>query len=583
MKTLSIKAKLWMLVAGLLAVLALSSAVLFQRLYVANQGTDFVYRNQVIPLKQLSDIVSGYLDGVMTPTEQAALQKMPPAQAAKAIQEGLDKADTNWKTLSSTVLTPREQLVADKIQTLRQQAAPIIGQVLEAMRAGNTEAAMQVREQKLSAPMGQLIQELDALSNLQLTIARETSEESIASMHTMMIVMGISVVLVFIGCITAAHMLISKITTHLDHAVELAERVAQGDLTAEIHSDSQDETGRLLGALAAMNQNLVKIVRQIRDSSESIVTGASQIATGNDDLSQRTEEQASNLQRTAASMEQLTATVRQNSDNATQATQLAGKASGTASEGGDAMQRVNQTMANISASSNKIADIIGVIDGIAFQTNILALNAAVEAARAGEQGRGFAVVAGEVRSLAGRSAEAAKEIKALISESVEQVSQGAKLVEDTTQTMGAVVQQVRNVASLIGEISTASSEQSEGIALVGDSVAQLDQVTQQNAALVEESAAAAASLSQQANELIRVVAAFKLSHGDNQGLSSHLRSSPAQPLSTSATPAAAATPARKPVMPTQRPQAKAQPAPSAPPRQIAAASSKANEDDWETF
>ena len=579
MKTLSIKAKLWMLVAGLLSVLAISSAILFQRLYVANQGTDFVYRNQVIPLKQLSDIVSGYLDGVMTPTEQAALQKMTPAQATQAMQEGIEKANSNWKTLNSTVLTPREQAVISRLEPLRQQAAPVIAQMTDAMRAGNANAAMELREQKLGNVMNSILQELDTLSNLQITIARETAEESVASMHTMMIVMGVSVVLVFIACIAAAHVLIRTITTNLDHAVQLAERVAQGDLTAEIHSDSQDETGRLLGALGAMNQNLVKIVRQIRDSSESIVTGASQIATGNDDLSQRTEEQASNLQRTAASMEQLTATVRQNSDNATQATQLAGKASGTASEGGDAMQRVNQTMANISASSNKIADIIGVIDGIAFQTNILALNAAVEAARAGEQGRGFAVVAGEVRSLAGRSAEAAKEIKALISESVEQVSQGAKLVEDTTQTMGAVVQQVRNVASLIGEISTASSEQSEGIALVGDSVAQLDQVTQQNAALVEESAAAAASLSQQANELIRVVAAFKLSHGDNQGLSSHLRPHAAPHAATAAAPAA---PVRKPATPSARPQAKAA-EPAQPPRQITASASKASEDDWETF
>ncbi|WP_272551831.1 methyl-accepting chemotaxis protein [Acidovorax sp. NCPPB 3576] len=274
--------------------------------------------------------------------------------------------------------------------------------------------------------------------------------------------------------------------------------------------NSKDEVGQLLNALQRMNASLVQIVGNVRTSADSIATGSVQIANGNADLSQRTEEQASNLEETAASMEELTSTVQQNADSARRAHQLAAGASAVATQGGSVVSNVVSTMQDIQQSSSRMAEIIGVIDGIAFQTNILALNAAVEAARAGEQGRGFAVVASEVRSLAGRSAEAAKEIKAMIEASVSRVSSGSDLVAQAGRTMDEVVSQVTQVSTLLSEISAASAEQSSGINQVGDAVQQLDQVTQQNAALVEESAAAADSLKFQAESLSRMVAQFRL-------------------------------------------------------------------------
>ena len=294
-----------------------------------------------------------------------------------------------------------------------------------------------------------------------------------------------------------------------------ARRVAEGDLSP-IHGAEQAPRRSVMASLGHMQGSLAGLVTQVRHVSDSIATGSSEISNGAADLSQRTEEQASNLQETASAMEQLHTTVKHNADTAQQATQLSASASRAASNGGEVMSQVVSTMQNISASSRKIGDIIGVIDGIAFQTNILALNAAVEAARAGEQGRGFAVVAGEVRSLAQRSGEAAKEIRTLIAESVGQVDAGAGLVDQAGTAMEDIVGQVKRVADLIGEISSASSEQTAGIGQVNLAVAQLDQMTQQNAALVEESAAAADSLHQQASQLIEAVSVFKLSNDGAQ-------------------------------------------------------------------
>jgi methyl-accepting chemotaxis protein len=358
-----------------------------------------------------------------------------------------------------------------------------------------------------STKVDNLFTELSRMKEGAASKANDLTDQLYATSLTMML----ALIAAAVGIGMVLGLVISRsITRPLNEAVRVAETVAAGDLTSRIEVTSTDETGQLLNALKAMNTSLLNIVSNVRSSSESIATGSSQIAIGNNDLSQRTEEQASNLEQTAASMEELTSTVRQNSETARQANQLATTASEAAVQGGDVVGQVVGTMQDITESSRKIADIIGVIDGIAFQTNILALNAAVEAARAGEQGRGFAVVAGEVRNLAQRSAGAAKEIKLLINESVEKVEAGSRLADDAGRNMENIVSQVKRVTDMITEISAAGVEQSQGISQVSDAVNQLDQVTQQNAALVEESAAAADSLKSQASRLAEIVAVFKV-------------------------------------------------------------------------
>jgi len=312
-----------------------------------------------------------------------------------------------------------------------------------------------------------------------------------------------------IGAIALGWLLSSAVTRPLNRAVALAETVAAGDLRSEIVVDTKDETGQLLAALKRMNENLSEMVGSVRSCADGISIASNEIATGNQDLSSRTEQQAAALEQTASSMQQMTDTVRHNADSSRQANQLAGSAAQVASRGGAVVERVVATMGDISASSRRIADIIGTIDGIAFQTNILALNAAVEAARAGEQGRGFAVVASEVRGLAQRSAQAAKEIKALIGESTEKVEAGSALVGEAGRTMGDIVAQVQRVTDLVAEINASTGEQTDGIVQVNQAVASIDQGTQQNAALVEQSAAAAESLRQQATQLIGVISRFK--------------------------------------------------------------------------
>jgi methyl-accepting chemotaxis protein len=341
--------------------------------------------------------------------------------------------------------------------------------------------------------------------------------------------------------------IVRSTTRPINDAVKVAHAVAAGDLALAFEFEGTNETAQLLRALHDMQTRLAATVGEVRRNAEGVASASAQIAQGNIDLSGRTEEQASALEETAASMEELSSTVRQNADNARQANQLALGASGVAVQGGEVVGEVVETMKDINASSKRIADIIGVIDSIAFQTNILALNAAVEAARAGEQGRGFAVVASEVRSLAQRSAEAAKEIKGLITASVERVEQGNALVDRAGVTMQEVVASIRRVTDIVGEISAASAEQSAGVAQVGEAVVQMDQATQQNAALVEESAAAAESLKLQARQLVDAVAVFKLASSD--GAAAAVHRTPDAPIAPTASTAPARAALQRPAAP----------------------------------
>jgi len=397
--------------------------------------------------------------------------------------------------------------------------------------------------------------------------------------NTAVVLGALSIIIVSFGLSFALERLVLRpVGGNPEDAAAIASRVAQGDLSQAIALRSGDASS-MMAQLQRMQESLVSLVSNVRQGSEGLATASAEIAQGNNDLSARTEQQASALEQTAASMEELGATVKQNADNARQANQLAQSASTVAVRGGEVVAQVVDTMKGINDSSRKIADIISVIDGIAFQTNILALNAAVEAARAGEQGRGFAVVASEVRSLAGRSAEAAKEIKNLISVSVERVEQGTALVDQAGITMTEVVGSIKRVTDLMGEISSASDEQAQGVAQVGEAVMQMDQVTQQNAALVEEMAAAASSLKSQAEELVQTVAVFNLGGQEHAafGVTASYREPARAPLKL-----AAKTPARPPASRAVTPPKLAAPRPA---KTVIAkkASPAGSSDDWETF
>ncbi|WP_077035349.1 methyl-accepting chemotaxis protein [Pelomonas sp. KK5] len=503
---------------GFAAVLVLTLLVgLFSinRLALVNDATTDLATNWMPAIRALGDYRAAIADARRA--EQVyVIEQRPDAIAAS--QRNLDQArqaaDTAWKAYAATITPGDEEKLAADIQSAQQRYYDGLAQLLALKHeeADFLEKARDISLNRSGAGFDALVQGLQRDVDFQSKGGAQAYDLAEASYgQTRMAVMALLAVAVAIGA-ALAWLITRSITAPIGRALTVAETVAAGDLTSRIDIDdgSRDETGLLLAALKRMNESLVRIVSEVRNGADSIATGSVQIANGNADLSQRTEEQASNLQQTAASMEQLTATVKQNSDTASQATRLAGDASQAAEDGGRAVGRVVATMNEISEASRRIAEIIGTIDGIAFQTNILALNAAVEAARAGEQGRGFAVVAGEVRTLAQRSAQAAKEIKALIGASVEKVEGGTRLVGQAGESMQALVGRVKRVNDLIAEISSASREQSTGISQIGDAVSQLDQVTQQNAALVEESAAAAESLKHQAATLSRAVSAFRL-------------------------------------------------------------------------
>ena len=405
------------------------------------------------------------------------------------------------------------------VADLKQETAtvrPLNNQFLEAIKTDKAEAIKGLIQVNIPAT-AKWQDKISAFIELQREKSKKDEETASAAFdESKTIMIALSILAIALGSSTA-WLITKSITRPINQAVLIAHTVASGDLTSKFDSTEQDETGQLIRALREMNDSLINIVGQVRQGAETIRVGTKQIASGNMELSSRTEQQAGSLEETASAMEQLTSTVKQNADNARQANTMAISASDIAVKGSSVVSEVVETMGEINESSKKIVDIIGVIDGIAFQTNILALNAAVEAARAGEQGRGFAVVASEVRNLAQRSASAAKEIKILINHSVEKVDTGSKLVDQAGATMKQIVDSVKQVTDIMNEISSASGEQSSGIDQIHMAVAQMDNVTQQNAALVEEAASAAQSLQSQASMLNQVVSVFKLDGNESGG------------------------------------------------------------------
>ncbi|NVD72629.1 HAMP domain-containing protein [Duganella sp. BJB1802] len=487
-------------------------------------------------------------------------------QKVKDQRARYDKAQADLKALG---LNDNEKKALADIAALDVDVDKAFKEAIGQVLAFNSEGAAKVISGRIDPLNQQTLALINKLVDMQQAAARDVMDSSVtADRSLMMMLFLLGAVAVAIG-VACAVVITRSITVPLSGAVEVAQKVAAGELTSQVHVEGKDETSELLQALKDMNDSLAKTVGDVRSGTDLISTASQEIASGNADLSARTESQASSLEETASSMEELTSTVKQNADNARQANQLAVTASSVAEKGGTVVAQVVETMGSIKASSSKIVDIIGVIDGIAFQTNILALNAAVEAARAGEQGRGFAVVASEVRNLAQRSAGAAKEIKELIGDSVDKVDAGSKLVDEAGQTMGLIVTSIRQVADIMGEITAATQEQSNGIEEVNQAITQMDEMTQQNAALVEEAAAAAESMQEQAEMLAQAVSIFKLTNDQVR------RAVPAVPAPRPA-PAVSARPAAKPA---PRPAVAAKPA---APKKLASAAPAAG-DEWEEF
>jgi methyl-accepting chemotaxis protein len=518
MNNLKLSSRLALGFGVVLVLLALVAAVGVSRMARLNGNLeDIVNINNeesrlAVAMRIAINQVSTATRNIVLLTDEAAMKaEMERLQKSRADYDAAEqKLGRMFSELSET--SAEEKALFARIRELKDTARPAINKVIELGLANKADEAISILMKDAQPAQAAWLLALGELAQLEDGLSKKAAAEAQADYAVgRNVMLGASLAELVVGS-AAALVLTRGILRQLGgepaYATEVVGRIAGGDLSVPVEVKAGDTTS-LLAAMKRMQAALVDVVENIRSGSDSIATGSGQIATGNADLSQRTEEQASNLQQTAASMEQLNSTVRNNADVARQANLLASSASEVAGKGGEVVGKVVHTMEEISAASKRIADIIGVIDGIAFQTNILALNAAVEAARAGEQGRGFAVVAGEVRTLASRSAEAAKEIKTLIGASVEKVENGTGLVAEAGRTMDDIVAQVRRVNDLIAEISAATVEQTSGIGQINDAVTQLDQVTQQNAALVEESAAAADSLRTQADLLVQAVATFR--------------------------------------------------------------------------
>ena len=570
---------------GLFMTTAVGLTGLINANHLATAFDDTINIGLALQKSQQADMMHDAVRGDVLLALNGVLDKKP-EEVAEATKDLAEHAAEFKKSLAGVIALP----VSDEVKRIVAETTPLVDKYIE---AGN--AVLKVAESGDVAAAQAAIPEFQkAFKVLEVQMEKQSSaiESGVeaasilaakgASNAKIQVAVGLTVsaiVLIFAGLWLAKH-----ISAPMAQAVGVADKLSEGDLSSAITPSGNDETIQLLTAMKRMQTSFGGIVRSVKSNAANVANASAEIAQGNNDLSARTEQQASALEETAASMEELSSTVKQNADSARQANQLATNASTVAVEGGEVVGQVVETMKGINESSRKIADIISVIDGIAFQTNILALNAAVEAARAGEQGRGFAVVASEVRSLAGRSADAAKEIKSLINASVERVEHGTSLVDKAGATMTEVVTSIRRVTDIMGEISAASTEQSLGVAQVGEAVSSMDQTTQQNAALVEQMAAAASSLKSQANDLVQVVAVFKLAEGDV----SAPMPQPAKVRTSAPPPASFKGPDRR-VLAAPKPAAAKSAAPSQPKPAAAAPKTQpkpapaGGDDDWETF
>lgn len=572
----------WRLGAVIAAILVVAAALLGTSLFseARNRSTIGSTERQASERIALANDMQLSLLRTALAIQNVGLQNEVSAINAAVVEANKERAALKdvRRRLQDQSLDSDEKSMLDEVDSLEVERRRYVETALGLAQQFNTEEAASVISKKIDPLNKKTLAILSAFIAKQKGAADAAMKRIDEQSQLALLAVSASAVVALVLALIASLYLTRSIVTPLQDAVNLTQKVAQGDLRGLIRARGQDETGQLLLSLQSMQSSLIDVVSRVRSGSQIVSSASSEIAHGNADLSSRTESQASALQETAASMEQLSSTVKQNADSARLANDLAKSASTVAVAGGDVVSEVVETMKGISGSSKKIADIINVIDAIAFQTNILALNAAVEAARAGEQGRGFAVVASEVRSLAGRSAEAAKEIKALINDSVSRVDQGTVLADKAGNTMGEVVRSIQRVSDVMGEIMSASVEQSQGVAQVGEAVSQMDQATQQNAALVEQMAAAASSLNTQAQYLVEAVSVFKLD--------ASFQSSAREPVAVGTTvPAAPLAPRATPsgTMPRQKLPARAEPiSPRSPSPPVKVADTK-GEDSWETF
>lgn len=552
----------------------------------SNDGLKTVYEDRTVALGKLGQIQSLMMTNAYL-VSAATLDASPEVvqELTSAVEVNIGKISQIWNEYMATYLTPEEAVIAKKFAEARgKYVSEGLKPTVVALRADNMQESRRMSNTVLRALYAPAKEQIDALIQLQLDVAKSEYDGAVEHYASVRMLSTASIVLGLLFAVSIGYFLITGISRSLKQAGDLSRAIEAGDLGLQVTINGKDEVAGLLHTLVAMRDSLTRVVSSVRQGAEGVATASSEIAQGNQDLSARTESQASALEETAASMEELDSTVKQNAESASQANQLALNASKVAVQGGEVVGQVVDTMKGINESSRKIADIISIIDSIAFQTNILALNAAVEAARAGEQGRGFAVVASEVRSLAGRSAEAAKEIKTLIGASMGWVDQGTALVDKAGETMTEVVSSIRRVTDIMREISAASSEQSAGVSQVGEAVMQMDQVTQQNAALVEQMAAAASSLKAQSQDLVQVVAVFKLS--DDGGS----RTPKQQALSVSThsvkTQASVSKAPTAPIAGERSAALAKKPSASSAPARIAKATppvSTVNDGDWEAF